>query len=90
MPTQTSFKGVISSLTARSIMFAAFFAVTAFYLALHGLLTQVYVNVIIALQLLIVGRAVASDYHDRAMKAGDATPDDPNPGSPTPSSPTGS
>jgi hypothetical protein len=50
---------------ARSTVFAAFFAITAFILALKGLLTSQYVGVITALHVSIVARAVAEDYHER-------------------------
>jgi hypothetical protein len=53
---------------ARSTMFATFFAVTAFILALKGMLTGQYVAMCGSVQAMIVGRAIASDYHDRNCK----------------------
>lgn len=50
---------------ARSTVFAVFFAVTAFILALRGDLTAQYVAVIATLHVTVVGRAVAEDYHER-------------------------
>jgi hypothetical protein len=50
---------------SRSTIFAAFFALTAYGLACKGLLSHTYVEVIIALHVTIVGRAVAEDYKDR-------------------------
>jgi hypothetical protein len=46
---------------SRSTLFAAFFALTAWQLALRGLLIHTYVEVIVALHVTIVGRAVAED-----------------------------
>lgn len=50
---------------SRSTVFAAFFTVTAFILALKGLLTGQYVAMAGTLQGWIVGRAVMDDYHER-------------------------
>jgi hypothetical protein len=50
---------------SRSTIFAAFFAVTAYLLALKGLLTSTYVCVITALHITVTGRAIAEDYHER-------------------------
>lgn len=50
---------------SRSTIFAAFFAVTAFILALKGLLTGQYVAVITALHVTVTTRAIAEDYHER-------------------------
>lgn len=46
---------------ARSTVFAAFFAITAFILSLKGLLTMPYIETIIALHVTIVGRSIAED-----------------------------
>jgi heme O synthase-like polyprenyltransferase len=53
---------------SRSTVFAAFFTVTSFILALKGLLTGQYVAMATALQGWVVARAVAQDYHDRNTK----------------------
>jgi hypothetical protein len=50
---------------ARSTVFAIFFAVTGFWLAEHNLLTGQYVALVTALHVTGVGRAIASDYHER-------------------------
>lgn len=50
---------------SRSTIFAAFFAITSFALSLKGLLTGQYVAMCSAVQAMIVGRAVAEDYHER-------------------------
>jgi hypothetical protein len=50
---------------SRSTVFAAFFTITSFILALKGLLTGQYVAMATALQGWVVGRAVADDYHER-------------------------
>lgn len=50
---------------SRSTVFAAFFAVTSFILAMKGLLTGTYVAMCSAVQAMVVGRAVADDYHER-------------------------
>lgn len=47
--------------TARSTIFAAFFSASAFYLALHGLLTDQYVAAITAIHAVLVARAWAED-----------------------------
>ena len=47
---------------SRSTVFSAFFALTAWQLALRGLLIHTYVEVIAALHVMIVGRAVAQDF----------------------------
>jgi hypothetical protein len=52
----------------RSTVFAAFFAITAFILALKGLLTGQYVAVIGTLHVTVTGRAIAEDYHERQMQ----------------------
>ena len=64
--------------SSRSTVFAAFFTVTSFILALKGLLTGQYVAMATALQGWVVGRSVADDYHERNKK-GDS--DDKNHGS---------
>ena len=46
---------------SRSTVFAAFFAVTAFVLAILGKLTVEYCSVISILHVSIVGRAIAED-----------------------------
>ena len=53
---------------SRSTIFAAFFAITSFVLALKGLLTSQYVAMCGAVQSMMVARAVAEDYHERANK----------------------
>ena len=50
---------------SRSTVFAAFFTVTSFVLALKGLLTGQYVAMCTAIQGYVVARAVADDYHQR-------------------------
>ena len=50
---------------SRSTVFAVFFAVTSFILALKSLLTGQYVAMCTAVQTMVVTRAVAQDYHDR-------------------------
>jgi hypothetical protein len=52
----------MSRWTARSTVFAGFFAVTAFILALKGLLTSQYACVIGALHVSLTGRAIAEDH----------------------------
>ena len=52
---------------ARSTLFAAFFAITAFILACKGMLTSQYVAVIGALHVSITGRAIAEDFHERQL-----------------------
>jgi hypothetical protein len=52
----------------RSTIFAAFFTLTSFGLALKGILTAEYVAMCSAVQAMIVGRAVAEDYHERNNK----------------------
>lgn len=52
---------------SRSTVFAAFFTITSFILALKGLLTGQYVAAIGAIQTLIVTRAVADDHHERCL-----------------------
>lgn len=47
--------------TARSTVFAAFFAASAFYLALHGLLSDQYVAAITAIHAFLITRAVLED-----------------------------
>jgi hypothetical protein len=42
--------------------------VTAFILAMKGALTGTYVAMCGSVQTLIVGRAIASDYHERNVK----------------------
>jgi len=49
---------------SRSTIFAVFFALTAYGLACKGLLSHTYVEVIIALHVTVVGRAIAEDYKD--------------------------
>lgn len=61
---------------SRSTAFAVFFAVTAYLLALKGLLTNQYVAVITALHVTVVSRAIADDYHERAMSNNAAPPPD--------------
>ncbi len=53
---------------SRSTMFAAFFTITSFILALKGLLSGQYVAMATALQGWIVARAVGDDYHERNKK----------------------
>jgi hypothetical protein len=53
---------------SRSTIFAGFFAVTAFILALKGLLTGQYVAIVTALHVSVTGRAIAEDYHERNAK----------------------
>jgi hypothetical protein len=50
---------------SRSTIFAAFFAITSFVLALKGLLTGQYVAMCGAVQAMVTGRAIAEDYHER-------------------------
>lgn len=50
---------------SRSTVFAAFFAITSFILALKGLLTGNFVAMCSAVQAMVVSRAVADDYHAR-------------------------
>lgn len=50
---------------SRSTLFAAFFAISSFILALKGLLTSQYVAMCGAVQSMMVARAVAEDYHER-------------------------
>lgn len=50
---------------SRSTVFAVFFSVTSFLLATHGMLTGSYVAMCSAVQAMVVGRAVADDYHAR-------------------------
>jgi hypothetical protein len=50
---------------SRSTLFAAFFAVTSFILALKSLLTGQYVAMVGAVQAILVARAVAEDQHER-------------------------
>lgn len=61
---------------SRSTLFSAFFSVTAFILAMKGLLTGQYVAVITALHVGITGRAIAEDYHER-HSASDSLPPKP-------------
>lgn len=56
---------------ARSTVFAVFFAVTSFILALKGHLSSEYVAVIATLHVSVVGRAIAEDYHERNSPTGD-------------------
>lgn len=60
---------LLRSYFSRSTLFAAFFSYTAYHLAGHGLLTSQYVAVITALHVTVVGRAIADDYHQRALSA---------------------
>lgn len=53
---------------ARSTIFGLFFAVTSFYLALHGLLNTVYVAAIGAVHGFITLRAIAEDRKDASTK----------------------
>ncbi len=53
---------------SRSTVFAAFFTITSFILALKGLLTGQYVAMATALQGWIVARAVGDDFHERHKK----------------------
>ncbi len=53
---------------SRSTVFAVFFTITSFILALKGLLTGQYVAMATALQGWVVGRAMADDFHDRHKK----------------------
>jgi hypothetical protein len=53
---------------SRSTVFAAFFTITSFILALKGLLTGQYVAMCSAIQGYVVARAVAEDYHERNKK----------------------
>jgi hypothetical protein len=46
-------------------LFAAFFAITGFILALKGLLTAHYVEMVGAVHAFNVVHSAASDYHDR-------------------------
>jgi tellurite resistance protein TehA-like permease len=81
---------LLQSWTSRSIIFAIFFALTAFYLACRGKLEMPYAAVISALQFAIAGRAIAADHFDnkqadREVAAGDGDdagkkPDDPDEG----------
>jgi hypothetical protein len=59
---------------ARSTVFAAFFAITGFILALRGLLTSQYVAAITAVHAFVLGRAIADDYHQRQTDAPEDTP----------------
>jgi len=51
--------------SSRSTLFGVFFPITGFILALDAKLTRQYVSLVGAAQALIVGRAVAQDYHQR-------------------------
>ena len=53
---------------SRSTVFAAFFTLTSFILALKGLLTSPYVAMCTAVQAMVTGRAIAEDYHERNKK----------------------
>lgn len=57
----------MSKWKSRSTVFAAFFAITGFILALKGLLTSQYVAMVAAVQAYITGRAIAEDYHQRQI-----------------------
>ncbi|MGH9716390.1 MAG: hypothetical protein ACRD4R_06655 [Candidatus Acidiferrales bacterium] len=57
--------------TARSTVFAAFFAGTAFYLALDGRLSYQYVSAITAVHAFLIARAVAEDRKERKDKGND-------------------
>jgi hypothetical protein len=46
-------------------VFAAFFSISSLYLECRGLLTGQYVAMCSAVQAMMVGRAVAEDYHER-------------------------
>lgn len=50
---------------SRSTVFAAFFSISSLYLECHSLLTGQYVAMCSAVQAMMVGRAVAEDYHER-------------------------
>ena len=54
--------GAAKAWIARSTVFAIFFAVTGFYLALTLRLTNQYVALISALHVTICGRAIAEDF----------------------------
>jgi hypothetical protein len=57
---------------ARTTVFAAFFAITSFLLSLKGLLTGNYVAMCSAVQTMMVGRAIADDYHERNKDSKDS------------------
>ena len=59
---------------SRSTVFAVFFSVTAFILAIKSLLTGQYVAMCTAIQTMVVTRAVAEDYHERCNKDKDESP----------------
>jgi hypothetical protein len=58
---------IYGKLGGKSWILVIFFALTAFYLALHNELTGAYAATISSLSGFHVGRAIASDYHDRRM-----------------------
>lgn len=63
--TAVDFQPFYGKIGGRSFILIVFFALTAFWLAKHGLLTGAYAAVISALSGFHVCRAIASDYCER-------------------------
>jgi hypothetical protein len=64
-----SFSWLWGWLGGRHFVLALFFAVTAFYLALHGLLTREYAGAMCAIQGFMTWRATHEDKKEVALKA---------------------